>query len=55
MPNFFYSAKNLAGETKAGSREAASEADLARTLREQGLVLTSVKKTGKAIIIHEAK
>ncbi|KKS26550.1 MAG: Type II secretion system F domain protein [Parcubacteria group bacterium GW2011_GWA2_42_11] len=44
MPNFFYSAKNLAGETKAGSREAASEADLARTLREQGLVLTSVKK-----------
>lgn len=43
MPNFFYLAKSATGEVKTGSQEAASEAELARALREQGFILTSVK------------
>ena len=48
MPNFFYSAKDLAGATKTGSSEAVSEGELARALREQGLVLTSASQIAAA-------
>ncbi|MDD2753235.1 MAG: type II secretion system F family protein [Candidatus Portnoybacteria bacterium] len=38
----------MAGEEKTGSQEAASEADLAHALREQGFILTSVHLAGQA-------
>lgn len=43
MPTYTYTAKTLGGQTEKGSREAASEAELARILREEGLILTSVQ------------
>jgi len=42
MPTFSYTAKSFDNQTKTGSREAASEGELARLLREEGLFLTSV-------------
>jgi len=43
LPNFSYTAKNAANQTEAGQREAASELELARLLRNEGLFLTSAK------------
>lgn len=43
MPTFLYSAKSISGQTKTGSQEAASEAELAHTLRDEGFILTSVR------------
>ncbi len=43
MPIYSYTAKSLAGEIKSGVQEAASETELAYSLREQGFILTSVK------------
>ncbi len=43
MPVFQYIAKNAANQTQKGEREAASEIELARSLRNEGLFLTSVK------------
>ena len=43
MPTFLYSAKSISGQTKTGSQEAASEAELAHALRNEGFVLTSVR------------
>lgn len=39
MPNFNYTAKSLGGETKTGSMEAKDTHDLARILRQEGLIL----------------
>ncbi len=43
MPLFAYTAKSISGETKSGSQEAGSEAELAHALREQGFILTSLR------------
>lgn len=43
LPNYIYIAKSLSGQTQKGTREAASEAELARILREEGLVLVSAE------------
>lgn len=43
MPNYFYSAKSISGQTKTGSQDAASEAELAHALRSEGFILTSVR------------
>jgi len=43
MPNFYYSAKNQAGETKTGTLEAKDESSLAQALRQEGFILTSAK------------
>ncbi len=43
MPNYFYSAKSISGQTKTGSQETASEAELAHALRSEGFILTSVR------------
>jgi type IV pilus assembly protein PilC len=43
MPIFYYSAKNQAGETKTGTLETKDESSLAQALRQEGLILTSVK------------
>ena len=45
MPLFTYTAKSNSGETKAGSQEAASENELAHSLREQGFILTSIRSS----------
>ena len=39
MPRYFYIAKSLKGESQAGTVEAKDEHQLARTLRQQGLIL----------------
>ncbi|MBU4143070.1 type II secretion system F family protein [Patescibacteria group bacterium] len=50
MPLFSYTAKSVNGETKAGSQEAASETELAHSLREQGFLLTSLRAiSGQAL------
>lgn len=43
MPLFSYTAKSINGETKSGSQEAASETELAHSLRDQGFILTSLR------------
>lgn len=43
MPNYLYIAKSLSGQTQKGTREAASKTELARLLREEGMVLISVE------------
>ena len=39
MPRYFYTAKSLEGESQTGTAEAKDEHQLARTLRQQGLIL----------------
>lgn len=39
MPNYFYTAKSLAGDTKTGNIDAKNEHDLAQMLKSLGLVL----------------
>lgn len=46
MPTYSYSAKSISGQSKTGSQEAASEAELAHSLREEGFVLTSFRVAG---------
>ncbi|PIV12646.1 MAG: hypothetical protein COS47_01435 [Candidatus Nealsonbacteria bacterium CG03_land_8_20_14_0_80_36_12] len=41
MPKYFYTAKSLTGKTKTGTKEAVDEYELAKTLRQQGLILIS--------------
>lgn len=43
MSNFYYSAKNQAGETKTGTLESKDESSLAQLLRQEGLILISAK------------
>ncbi len=43
MPNYFYIAKNLKGETISGYKEAENKHSLAKELREEGYILISVK------------
>ena len=43
MPNFIYTAKSTTGQAKTGIKEAASQAELAHALKEEGLFLTSVQ------------
>jgi len=49
MPNYFYTAKSLEGETKTGIMKASDEHDLAKSLKEDGLILIKVntKETRK--------
>ncbi len=39
MPRYFYLAKSFSGETKSGLMEASNEYQLAKTLRQEGLIL----------------
>jgi len=41
VPKYFYTAKSLTGKTKTGTKEAVDEYELAKTLRQQGLILIS--------------
>jgi len=41
MPKYFYTAKSFKGESKSGTQEAKNKSELARILRQQGLVLIS--------------
>lgn len=43
MPTFYYTAKDQKGKTKSGTLEAKDERILARTLRNEGYILTSAK------------
>jgi len=45
VPTYLYTAKTKEGETKTGSREAIDQHELARYLREQGLILVSAEMT----------
>ncbi len=47
MPIFIYKAKSSTGEEKVGSREAASQTDLARLLRQDGFFLISANILGQ--------
>ena len=47
MPTYIYTAKNIKGEEKKGELEAKDEHSLAKNLREEGYILTSVKKERK--------
>ena len=47
MPRYFYIAKSLQGEKQEGTLSAESEFQLARTLRERGLVLISAREKTK--------
>jgi type IV pilus assembly protein PilC len=42
VPTYFFSARSNSGQSQSGKREASSETELARALREEGYVLTSV-------------
>jgi len=44
---FHYTAVSQSGERKEGSQEAASSSELAKILREEGFILTSVKTEGE--------
>lgn len=46
MPTYIYKAKTKQGQTKAGVQEAANQHELARLLRQQGLVLISAQIAG---------
>ena len=43
MPTFQYVARTFQGKTVSGNTEGTDEADVARTLREQGLVVTAIE------------
>lgn len=47
MPNFNYTAKSLGGETKTGNMEAKDAHNLARTLRQEGLILIRAEAENK--------
>jgi len=47
MPKYLYTAKSLQGENKNGEMEAKDERQLARTLREQGLILIRAETKDK--------
>lgn len=47
MPKYFYTAKTSAGEDKTGEMEAKDERQLARILREQGLILVRLETKDK--------
>jgi type IV pilus assembly protein PilC len=47
MPIYNYTAKNIKGEKKEGELEAKDEHSLAKVLREEGYILTSIKKEQK--------
>ncbi len=55
MPSYIYSAKSLTGEEKSGTAEAKDARQLARTLRQQGLLLVraelDTKRTKKQLKI----
>lgn len=46
LPTYTYSAKTATGQARTGSKEAASESEVARALREEGLILTSIAPLG---------
>jgi len=48
VPTYSYSARSLTGQTKIGTQEAASEAELAHTLRSEGFILSSVRTAVQA-------
>lgn len=48
MPKYFYTAKSLHGESKSGNLEAKDEHQLARTLRQEGLILIKAEKKEKS-------
>ncbi|MEK7071768.1 MAG: type II secretion system F family protein [Patescibacteria group bacterium] len=48
MAKYFYTAKTSAGEDKTGEMEAKDERQLARTLREQGLILIRLETKDKS-------
>lgn len=48
MPLFYYTAVSEKGERKNGTQEAADTSALAKTLRDQGFILTSVKAKNEA-------
>lgn len=41
--NYYYTAKNIGGQTKSGTMEAKNESELAKILREKGFILISAK------------
>lgn len=45
MPTFSYTARSINGQIKSGFQEAATESELARTLRNAGYILTSAKSS----------
>ena len=47
MPNYFYIAKNLKGETRSGSLFAKNKEQLAEILRKEGYILTSADTSKK--------
>ena len=47
MPRFFYTAQSLQGERKSGVLEAKDEHQLARILRQEGLVLIRAESKEK--------
>ena len=47
MPNFKYTAKDNSGKALTGIFEAADYAAAVDTLRKQGLIIVSVKESGK--------
>lgn len=55
MPIFAFTAKSLTGDIKVGSQEAASEGELARALREQGFILTSVNLVAGQQVVSKQK
>ena len=48
MPKYFYTAKSLKGESKSGTLEAKGKYQLAKTLRNQGLILIEAKSISTA-------
>lgn len=52
MPNYFYKAKSQTGEEKTGILEAKDEYELARILREKGLILIKADLEKKKISFH---
>lgn len=50
MPIYNYTAKNIEGEKKEGEIKAKDEHSLAKVLREEGYILTSIKKEQKTKI-----
>jgi len=50
MPVFYFTAVSQSGERKSGNQEAPDPASLAKTLREEGFILTSAKTEQKTVI-----
>jgi type IV pilus assembly protein PilC len=55
MPTFQYTYKDASGQVQKGVKEAASQAILARQLREQGFTVSSIKQTRAAAAAGKQK